>query len=125
MNLTVTLHCTTSARLHVAGDLDYATFDELVEAASRLLAEQPALHDLHLDFTDLTFCDSAGLSGLLVVHRRSAKAGVKLHLDHRPAHLDRVLEVTGLLDHLTTLSPVEASARSSPSTDAPGETEIS
>ncbi|WP_370647122.1 hypothetical protein [Mycobacterium sp. IDR2000157661] len=63
-----------------------------VPAASRLLAEQPALRNLRLD--------------------------------HRPPHLDRVLEMTGLLDHLTTLSPVTAASRSSSPADASGETEI-
>ena len=123
MNITVTTDSTTtSARLHVAGDLDYATTDEFVEAASRLLSGQPGLHHLHLDFTDLTFCDSAGLSGLLLLHRRAAQAGVRLHLDHRPPILDRVLEVTGVLEYLTT-APVTTDRSASP-TEAPGETEI-
>ena len=114
MNITVTTDSSTSAaRMHVAGDLDYATADELVAAASRLLSDQPGLTRLRLDFVDLTFCDSAGLSGLLLVHRRCTQAGVGLHLDHRPPHLDRVLEITGVLEYLTTTP-----------TDAPGETEI-
>ena len=125
MNLTLTIDSTTSsARLHVAGDLDYATSDELVAAASRVLAEHSVLRDLHLDFVDLTFCDSAGLSGLLSIHRSCARAGVKLHLDHRPPHLDRVLEITGLLDFLTTPSAATASSRSSAPADAAGEIEL-
>jgi hypothetical protein len=35
---------------------------------------------------------------------------VVLHLDNRPPHLERVLEITGLLDHFTTV-PVAASQR--------------
>jgi anti-anti-sigma factor len=57
------------------------------------------MSDLHLDFSELTFLDSAALSGLLMVHRRTSHAGVALHLDHRPQFLDRVLQVTGLFDH--------------------------
>ena len=73
--------------------------DEVVEAASQLLARQVELIDLHLDFSALTFMDSAALSGLLLLHRRATRSGVQLHLDHRPAFLDRVLQVTGLYDH--------------------------
>ncbi|MEO3758948.1 STAS domain-containing protein [Mycobacterium sp. B14F4] len=103
MNFTVSIDSTaSSSRLHVAGDLDYATADELVDAASQLLAARPGGRDLHLDFSDLTFCDSAGLSALLLLHRRSAEAGVNMHLDHRPPHLNRILEITGLLEYLTT-----------------------
>jgi hypothetical protein len=35
------------------------------------------------------------LIGLLLLHRRTTQSGVQLHLDHRPAFLDRVLQVTG------------------------------
>jgi anti-anti-sigma factor len=55
--------------------------------------------DLHLDFSELTFLDSAALSRLLMLHRRTSQAGVALHLDHRPQFLDRVLQVTGLFEH--------------------------
>jgi anti-anti-sigma factor len=87
-----------SATLRVAGDLDYETADDLVEVATQLL-DQNDLGDLRLDFSETTFLDSAALSGLLLVHRRTAEAGVALHLDHRPAFLDRVLQVTGLFNH--------------------------
>jgi anti-anti-sigma regulatory factor len=55
--------------------------------------------DLHLDFSELTFLDSAVLSRLLMLHRRTSQAAVALHLDHRPQFLDRVLQVTGLFEH--------------------------
>jgi anti-anti-sigma factor len=100
--MTYSLTITTAARsasVRIVGDLDYQTTDDLVEVASQLLARQNTMSDLHLDFSELTFLDSAALSGLLVVHRRTSHAGVALHLDHRPQFLDRVLQVTGLFDH--------------------------
>jgi anti-anti-sigma factor len=87
-----------SATLRVVGDLDYQTSDDFVEVATRVL-EQNTLHALHVDFRETAFLDSAALSGLLLVHRRASEAGVALHLDHRPAFLDRVLQVTGLFSH--------------------------
>jgi anti-anti-sigma factor len=88
-----------SACVQVVGDLDYLSIDEFVDAATQLLAERPELIDLHLDFSGLTFLDSAALSGLLLLRRRSSQSGVALHLDHRPLFLDRVLHVTGLFAH--------------------------
>ena len=90
-----------SACVRVTGDLDYESADEVVEAASRLLAQQVGLIELHIDFSRLTFLDSAALSGLLLLHRRTTQSGVQLHLDHRPAFLNRVLQVTGLHGHFT------------------------
>jgi len=58
---------------------------------------------VHLDFSGLTFLDSAALSGLLLIHRRTSQSGVQLHLDHRPRFLDRVLDVTGLFAHVVSL----------------------
>jgi len=85
--------------VRVAGDLDYETTDDLVDVASQLIAQQNTMSDLHLDFSELTFLDSAALSGLVLVHRRASQAGVALHFDHRPAFLDRVLQVTGLFEY--------------------------
>ena len=109
MNLTLTIDTANrSARVQVAGDLDYVTTRDVVEKVSRLLAEQPELRQLRLDCSGLTFCDSAGLSGLLQIHRRASHAGVWLHLDDRPPHLERMLQVTGTLEHLTAASDSEA-----------------
>ena len=63
------------------------------------LPSTDTMSDLHLDFSELTFLDSAALSGLLTLHGRTSEARVALHLDHRPQFLDRVLQVTGLFDH--------------------------
>jgi anti-anti-sigma factor len=100
MNFSVTTTETgRSAFVRVNGDLDYEIADEVVEAISQLLAQRGDLIDLHLDFSGLNFLDSAALSGLLMLHRRATQSGVRLHLDHRPAFLDRVLQVTGLYGH--------------------------
>lgn len=103
MKFTVAVHKTTrSARVNIAGDLDYGTAGLLVETVSDLPAGQPGLQDLHLDFAGLEFCDSAGLSALVRIHRIASAEGIGLHLDQRPAHLERILHITGLLEFLTT-----------------------
>jgi hypothetical protein len=56
----------------------------MISSMPRLLspAEQP--QRLHLIFSELSFLDSAALSGLLIMHHRASQAGVTFHLDHRP-----------------------------------------
>lgn len=108
--LTITEHTDAAVtRLHVAGELDYATTPDLIDTASAHL-DRDDLRELHLDFQHLTWCDSSGLAGLLLIHRRTTAAGVGLRLLNRPATLDRILTMTGTLDYLTT-SPAEESDR--------------
>ncbi|BBB00157.1 putative anti-sigma factor antagonist [Actinacidiphila reveromycinica] len=87
---------TGTAHLHIAGDLDYDTCDALVQHAVRCVSSHPDLRDLHLDFAHLRFCDSSGLSALLMVHRTTAAGNIELHLDNAPASLERVLATTGV-----------------------------
>ncbi|MGE2725319.1 STAS domain-containing protein [Mycolicibacterium pulveris] len=102
MKLTWTSEVTDrSARITVTGDVDFGHAARLESTVSDLLKTEPGLQDLHLDFTGLTFLDSTGLSALLQIHRRASELGVRLHLDNRPAHFDRILDITGLLEHLT------------------------
>ncbi|MEU6095204.1 STAS domain-containing protein [Streptomyces sp. NPDC047079] len=91
--------------VRVAGDLDYETCDELVSTVDRQLAQWPGdgspLTALHLDFAGLGDVDSMGLSALLTIRRRTDAAAIDLSLDERPPALQRLLELTGSLEHLT------------------------
>lgn len=96
---------TTDLVVHVRGDLDHETCDELMTTVDQNLtvrncAEAPVL-DLHLAFAGLRGIDSMGLSALLMIRRRTDAARVRLHLDQRPPHLERLLQITGTLDYLT------------------------
>ncbi|KLO37284.1 anti-sigma factor antagonist [Mycobacterium nebraskense] len=125
MNLSLSVATTgPSACVQVSGDLVYETVDAMVDAVGQLLSQQPALAHLHLDLSELVFCDSSGLSGLLLVHRRSCQADVHLHLDHRPRFLDRILDLTGTFEHLVTASSSEAGTASPDrrGQNTPGET---
>jgi anti-anti-sigma factor len=102
VTMTHSLKISTTARstsLQIVGDLDYQSIDDFVDVGTRLIAQRSDAKDLHLDFSKLSFLDSAALSGLLILHRRASEAGVAFHLDHRPPFLDRVLQVTGLFSH--------------------------
>jgi anti-anti-sigma factor len=111
MNLDITPTIDTTARsatLRLSGALDYLTTTSLVQAVTTLLAETPGLRDLRLDTGEMTFCDSAGLSGLIQAHRQTAAAGIQLHLDNRLPHFDRLLDLTGVLEYLTAAPAGEA-----------------
>ncbi|MGW6054843.1 STAS domain-containing protein [Streptomyces sp. NPDC055189] len=109
-----------TVRIEVHGDLDYDNADHLLLTVTAKLAEHPRLSDLHLHCAGLQAVDSMGLSILLMIHRRTSAAGVRLHLDDRPARLDRLLSLTGTLEHFT--APVSGGTESSPGSaaEAPG-----
>ncbi len=123
MNVNVTLNHDVprpSATVRLAGDLDYLTTPSAVAAVRRVVDEHPTLAALHLDCAGLTFCDSAGLAGLLEIHAHVQSGGVRLHLDARPAYLDRLLDITGVLEYLTNSAHDDVD----PASDDTEETEL-
>ncbi|THA80136.1 anti-sigma factor antagonist [Streptomyces sp. A0592] len=90
-----------AVRVELSGDLDHLHADRLIGAVDRLLAAHPGLRDLRLDCAGLSAVDSSGLAALLMVRRLTDKAGAGLHIDGRTVQLNRILEITGTLDHLT------------------------
>ncbi|MFD6415684.1 STAS domain-containing protein [Streptomyces sp. NPDC060194] len=89
-----------SVHVAVHGFLDYDSSEHFLDLATSHLDAAPGLRTLYLNCADLTGIDSMGLAMLLMLHRRTTAAGVALHLENRPPLLDRLLTVTGTLDHL-------------------------
>ncbi|MEV6117474.1 STAS domain-containing protein [Streptomyces sp. NPDC052109] len=87
--------------MHIAGELDYDTSDELVETVVRHLRHRPYTSEVRLDFTALTWIDSSGVAALLMIHRTTSALGAVLRLDNRPGFLDHRLRLTDVLGHLT------------------------
>jgi anti-anti-sigma factor len=90
-----------TARLAIAGELEYATAAALPQLVADRLRDAPDVHEVRLDCAEITFCDSSGLSALLRVHHAVTGTGRRLHLDNRRPSLDRLLTLTGTLAHLT------------------------
>lgn len=82
------------ARIRLGGELDWETADDLTAAARSCLGADPPPRQLRLDCAGLTLCDSLGLAALLMIRRKADETGTRLHLDNRPAPLDRLLELT-------------------------------
>ncbi|MFD5746542.1 STAS domain-containing protein [Streptomyces sp. NPDC127033] len=83
------------------GEMDYETSYEVIDTVRQLLRTHRGVARLELHCGGLTMCDSMGLSALLMIRRLAESDGVRLVLTERRAALDRVLHVTGTLDHLS------------------------
>jgi anti-sigma B factor antagonist len=82
-----------SATLRVTGEIDMSTAPAVHEAAINTIRLYPALH---IDLSDVTFMDSAGIHVLLATQRRAERNGGNLRLVHPTPRVMRVLEITGV-----------------------------
>ncbi|MGW3819705.1 STAS domain-containing protein [Streptomyces sp. NPDC005046] len=94
--------------LELHGFLDYDIADHFLSIATEQLAESPGLRALHVDCAGLGGIDSTGLAMLLMLYRRTSAAQVMLFLDNRPPALERMLDITGTLEHLVPHRSAEA-----------------
>ncbi|MEU3146522.1 MULTISPECIES: STAS domain-containing protein [unclassified Streptomyces] len=103
-----------TAHLRLAGDLDYDTCDELVEQAEQCLTTHPDLQDLRLDCAELRFCDSMGISVLLMIHRKTSARNIRLNLDDPPPFLERILDTTGVRHLFSQAHPPQQTGQATP-----------
>ncbi|MEU0698209.1 STAS domain-containing protein [Streptomyces niveus] len=118
--LTVSLTDEHTVCVSIEGDLDYDSSQQLLDETREQLSRHTGTRHLRLDCSRLVTCDSMGLATLLAVHRATDAAGVRLHLDGRPASLERILRLTGTLNHLTDPRSGAGSALAKEQQDVPG-----
>lgn len=82
----------------VVGVLDRVSADRIADRAVGLL--KPGEGVLVLDLSGVTFCDSSGLSAMLLVWRRAREIGARLAFVEMPSQLSRRFQVTGLQEVL-------------------------
>jgi anti-sigma B factor antagonist len=98
----------TAARLDISTDPEgLALAGELDAHTAPLLAEQlaelpPGDGKVVLDIAKVEFMDSSGLRVIIDVHQRATDAGRTLVLRNPSSAVQRLLEISGLSDHLTT-----------------------
>ena len=90
--------------LVLAGELDMASAADLRATIGRVCAADPSA--VTLDLRRLSFIDSAGLHIITSTSARCQELGIKFELAPGPRHVQRLFEVTGLLDIL----PFQAAA---------------
>jgi anti-sigma B factor antagonist len=89
------------ASVVVRGDVDMATAPQLRDALSGLVDD--GARRILLDCRGLEFLDSSGIGVLLAVRNRLGDDG-SLTLEAPPAHVRKVLDLTGVSEHITVVS---------------------
>jgi anti-sigma B factor antagonist len=90
--------------LAIAGELDLATVPELEARAEQICAEG---RELVLDLSELAFIDSTGLLAILKTRELCAERRCGFFLTPGPPAVQRLFELTGLLDQLPFLDAPE------------------
>ncbi|MFG1954487.1 STAS domain-containing protein [Micromonospora sp. NPDC048830] len=80
--------------IRIGGDLAFTTAAPLRHEVDRRLAEQPPT--LVLDFAELQFIDSTGLSVIVNAWREGQQSGTSIRLRSTPRFLDTILDMTGV-----------------------------
>jgi anti-sigma B factor antagonist len=97
------------------GEIDLATAPSLLREVRACLSLRVV--GVTVDFTDVTFLDSAGVHTLLTAHREAAERGITFTLAAVPLQPRRVLELTGLAESfglVTRTGGVVATTRCGP-----------
>ena len=84
--------------ISVQGELDLANADELERELKRV--ESTDALSIVLDLSALTFIDSTGVGLLVSAHTRSRADSDRFTLLRGPSSVQRVLELTGIVDIL-------------------------
>jgi anti-sigma B factor antagonist len=92
----------------VGGELDMATAPQLQDQITDLLDR--GLSRLVFDLTDLSFCDSTGLSVFVRAKNSTDDAGGTVRLAAPQRGVRRILEVSGLVEVLHTYATVDEAA---------------
>ncbi|MEU9420007.1 STAS domain-containing protein [Streptomyces sp. NPDC051000] len=94
------------------GELDFDSAVQLQEAADLALTGPRRPRLLVVDCTDLAFCDSSGIGGLIRIYQTLSAHGGVLRLAAAPGSVARVFALTGL-DQVIAVHPTPQSALSS------------
>ncbi len=83
-------------RIVVAGDIDAHTCPDLVSELNPL----PGTGDVRLDVAGVGFIDSSGLRVMIAAHQLAEASSRKLLIERPSKSVSRILEISGLSDHL-------------------------
>ncbi|MFD9479639.1 STAS domain-containing protein [Streptomyces nojiriensis] len=116
--LTITARdAATGPVLEVAGDLDYDQAPRLRQAVTALSLEPG--QRLVLDLSRIQFCDSSGITALIVARNHAVAAQADIALAAVPDNTIRILRIVGL-DRVFTIHPdVDTATAHRPATRRP------
>jgi anti-sigma B factor antagonist len=102
----------------VGGELDMATAPQLQDQITDLLDR--GLSRLVFDLTEVSFCDSTGLSVFVRAKNSTDEAGGVVRLAAPQRGVRRILEVSGLVEVLHTYPTVDEAVAADASSPAAG-----
>jgi phospholipid transport system transporter-binding protein len=82
-----------NGRLMVSGDLNFKTVPTLWMQSLPLLAE---INDLHFDFEQIRFSNSAGIALMIEWMKYAKDAQKNISFHHIPLQLDSIINATGV-----------------------------
>jgi anti-anti-sigma factor len=88
----------------VTGSLDYDQAAPLDDALQHALTGRPAPARIAVDMAGVTFCDSAGLNGLLLARRKAERRGILFALARPSRAVTDLLRTTGA-DEVLVVGP--------------------
>jgi len=91
----------TADGLSVAGEIDAHTCHDLASALEPL----PGSGDVRIDMAGVRFMDSSGLRVLIGAHQRADAVERKLLIERPSKSVFRIIEISGLADHLHIVNP--------------------
>jgi anti-sigma B factor antagonist len=103
----------TTIAIEMAGEWDLAGRDHARHAIVRALAGRPEC--VLLDLSRLEFIDSSGLHAAIELAQRSAAQNVRLVIIPGPRAVQRVFEITGLLERLPFIDEQPSQSRAASS----------
>lgn len=105
-----------AAVLALSGDLDLLAAPEVYQRGSHAVEDR---HNLILDLSKVTFCDSSGFNALIRLRRRAEEAGGRLLLAAPPEQVVRLLALSGA-QVLFPITETVDEARAAVATASPG-----
>ncbi|MGW7436720.1 STAS domain-containing protein [Streptomyces sp. NPDC054849] len=116
--LTITTRdASTGPVLHIAGDLDYDQAPRLRQAVTTL-SLKPGQR-LVLDLSGIQFCDSSGITALILARNHAVAAQADIALAAVPANTMRILRIVGLDQVLRIHHDVDTATAVRPPQQAP------
>jgi anti-anti-sigma factor len=101
---------TDGPRVVVSGEVDALSADRLQEAVGDVLSDHRPRR-IEIDFDGVTFVDSAGIRALVMCHAGAQQMDCRLTLTNPRRAVYRVLQITGLLEHLGVTKPPPTDGR--------------
>jgi ABC-type transporter Mla MlaB component len=91
------------AEVKISGELSIYQVANLKQQFQQALAQ--SLHEqsaLHLDMSEMSECDGAGMQLLLALGKSASEFEIPIQLDHAPPHLQEMLSMYGLANRFAS-----------------------